>query len=252
MNKSEKFIDNDRFISIKDNIIQGNHKQMGIGTLKEKTVHMVLKEYYEADSDYHEVGIDRFVADICRDNKIIEIQTASFDKMRSKLDYFLKEYMVTIVYPIPYIKWINWVDKDTLEVKERRKSPKKGNVSQAFFELYKIKTYLKHPNLNIKLVLMDVEEYRLLNGWSKDKKKGSVRYDRIPLRIEDVIDISEIKDYMQLVPIELSEEFVSKEFAKAAKLTLKKAWYALKLLEYLGIITTTRKKGNAFVYRLLF
>ena len=234
-------IDNERFVEIKDRVLKGNGNQMGIGTLKEKTVHMVLKEYYEPDIDYHEVVVDKYVADICRGNKIIEIQTANFDKMRGKLEVFLKENIVTIVYPIPHIKWLNWIDNHTHEVKNRRKSPKKGNEYQVFYELYKIKMYLNNPNLRIKIVLIDMEEYRLLNGWSKDKKKGSVRYDRIPLKIEKEIDIEQTKDYMQLIPCSLAEEFLVKEFAKASKLTTRKTGYAINLLEHLGVIEKNGK-----------
>ena len=40
---------------------------------------------------------------------------------------------------------------------------------------------MAHENLTVKVVFLDMEEYRLLNGWSRDKKRGSHRYDRIPL-----------------------------------------------------------------------
>ena len=243
--------DNSRLESIRDTVLKSVHGQMGIGTLKEKTVHMVLKKYYEDDIDYHEVAIDKYVADICRDNKIIEIQTGNFNKMRDKLEVFLKDYSVTIVYPIPCVKWLNWIDKDSLEVKSRRKSPKKGTPYQAFYELYKIKNYLKNSNLHLKIVMLDVEEYRLLNGWSEDKKRGSVRYDRIPLRIEQEIDIDEINDYMQLIPYNLPENFLVKDYAKAAKLTPRKASTALNILSYLNIVEKIGKKGNAFVYQVV-
>ena len=36
------------------------------------------------------------------------------------------------------------------------------------------------------MLLIDIEEYKLLNGWSYDKKRGSVRYDRIPVGIRKV------------------------------------------------------------------
>ena len=244
-------LDNRRLESIRDDVFKSVHGQMGIGTLKEKTVHMVLKKYYEDDIDYHEVAIDKYVADICRDNNIIEIQTGNFNKMRDKLEVFLKDYSVTIVYPIPCQKWLNWLDKDSLEVKSRRKSPKKGTPYQAFYELYKIKNYLKHPNLHLKIVMLDVEEYRLLNGWSEDKKRGSVRYDRIPLRIDQEIDIDDIKDYMQLIPYDLPEEFLAKDYAKVAKLTPRKASAALNILSYLNLIQKIGKKRNAFVYQVV-
>jgi len=44
--------------------------------------------------------------------------------------------------------------------------------------------FLKDPNIRFKFVLVNMEEYRLLNGWSRDKKKGSTRYDRIPTDLD--------------------------------------------------------------------
>ena len=69
----------------------------GIGTLKEKTLHAVLKNFYEPDTACQEIKIDRFVADIQRGGEVIEIQTRNFNSMRKKLDKFLELYPVTIV-----------------------------------------------------------------------------------------------------------------------------------------------------------
>ena len=56
-------------------IIAKERETNGIGTLKEKTMHAVLKNFYEPDVSHQEIKVDRFVADILRDNEIIEIQT---------------------------------------------------------------------------------------------------------------------------------------------------------------------------------
>ena len=161
----------------------------GIGTLGEKTLHAVLKHYMEPEVARHEQKVGSFVADILNEQGIIEIQTANFNVMRRKLDAFLPEYPVTIVYPIPATKWLAWIDEETGEVTKKRKSPKQGTQYQAFRELYKIKPYLTHPNLRIQLLLIDVEESRLLNGWSADRKKGSVRFDRIPVGLVEELEI---------------------------------------------------------------
>ena len=51
--------------------------QKGIGTLSEKTVHAVLKNFYETDPAHQEIPVENYVADILRDGEIIEIQTRS-------------------------------------------------------------------------------------------------------------------------------------------------------------------------------
>ena len=167
-----------RFNRACEKIIGKERVRESIGTLSEKTVHAVLKNYYEPDEQYQEVAIDGLFADIFNGREIIEIQTRSFDKVRKKLDRFLPLHPVTVVLPIADTKWIYWINPETGECSEKRKSPKKGNPYNAFYELYKIKSYLKNPNLTIKFIFMDMEEYKLLNGWSRDKKRGSTRYDR--------------------------------------------------------------------------
>ena len=93
---------------------------------------------------------------IYADGKIIEIQTRQFNKMRNKLEAFLPLYPVTIVYPIPREKWLIWIDEDSGELSKKRKSPKKGSTYQAFKELYKIKMFLKDPNIRFKFVLVNM------------------------------------------------------------------------------------------------
>lgn len=241
-------IDQIRFKEACSVVIDQERARMGIGTLSEKTVHCVLKHYLEPNEDYHEVGIGSFYADICGPNGIYEIQTRDFGNLRRKLDLFLNEDKVTIVYPIPATKWLCWLDEETGEITKRRKSPKTGSPYVIFKELYRIKKYLKHPQLKIKIILMDMEETRLLNGWSKDRKKGSTRYDRIPISLEEEINIECIKDYLMFLPITLPNQFTSKDYAKETKSPLALAQTALNILTYLNIVKRVGKQGNSYVY----
>lgn len=243
-------MDEQRFEFIKNNVINSQRQRSGIGTLQEKTIHAVLKDYYAPDKDMQEIPINGYVADIFTGSEIIEIQTANFNKMREKLDSFLPEYPVTIVYPIPHIKWLSWIDEQTGECSPLRKSPVKGNIYRAFYELYKIKPYLPDKNLRLCFPLLDIEEYRLLNGWSRDKKKGSCRYDRIPVSMADEIRFDRIEDYMQLIPYELEEPFTAADFAKAVKIRREEAGRVLHILNYLNIIEKCGSKGRAYAYRV--
>ncbi len=243
-------IDEARFEAARDKIIGKDRERQGIGTLAEKTVHAVLKNYYAPDTAMHEIRVDNFVADIYTGTEIIEIQTRSFGNMRRKLETFLPLYPVTVVYPIPRIKWLSWIDEETGEASAKRKSPKRGTVYQAFSELYKIRSFLSDPNLHFRFALIDMEEYRLLNGWSRDKKKGSERYDRIPLHFAEEIHISRREDYMQLIPYEIREPFTSKDFAKEAKIPVRLAGTILLILTDLALVTRVGKKGNSYLYRI--
>lgn len=245
-------IDEARFEQAKQKIIGVNRERQGIGTLGEKTIHAVLKNYYAPDCEMQEIPIENFVADIFTGTEIIEIQTRSFNVMRRKLDTFLKQYPVTIVHPIPHIKWVSWIDEETGEASPKRKSPKKGNPYQAFVELYKIRPFLKNENLHFKFALIDMEEYRLLNGWSRDKKRGSERFDRIPLEFVEEVCIDRREDYMQFVPFDLPEPFTSREFAKCAKIPMRLANVVLLILTDLSVVTRVGKQGNCYLYELAF
>ncbi len=239
------------FESAKKKIIGVDRQRFGIGTLSEKTVHAILKNYYEPDEDKQEIPIENHIADIYADGEIIEIQTRQFNKMRDKLTCFLPLYPVTIVYPIPREKWIIWIDEESGELSQKRKSPLKGNPYFVFPELYKIKSFLKDPNLHIRLVLMDMEEYKLLNGWGKDKKRGATRYDRIPTELVEEVEINCLMDYMQFVPYELEDEFTSREFAKAAHISVSLAQNVLNILYHVGTVTRVGKKGKQYLYAVM-
>lgn len=238
------------FERAKEKIIGVDRQRLGIGTLSEKTVHAILKNFYEPNEDKQEIPIENYVADIYSQGEIIEIQTRQFNRMRDKLNAFLPLYPVTIVYPIPNEKYLIWIDEESGELSSKRKSPKRGNPYDAFVELYKIKMYLKDPNLRLKLVFLDLEEYRLLNGWSKDKKKGSSRYDRIPVKLIREVDIVCLQDYMQFVPYDIKEPFTVKEFAKSVHISSTLAGTVVHILSFVGTLIQVGKKGNAYLYKV--
>ena len=136
----------------------------------------------------------------------------------------------------------------TGEITQPRKSPRKGTPYTIFPELYKIKNFLVKPNLRIKIVMLNMEEYRFLDGWSEDKKKGSSRCDRIPTELVQEIYISEVKDYKLLIPESLKENFTSKDYKKATGLSASASTTAVHILNYVGIIERTGKKGRAYLY----
>jgi len=228
--------------------LQGN----GIGTLSEKTIHAVLKHYYSPDASCHEQKVKNFVADILIEDHIIEIQTRHFYTLRRKLEAYLPEYEVTIVYPIAHTKWLSWINEETGEVSKPRKSPKTGVAYQIFPELYKIKEYLVNPNLRLKIIIMDLEEYRFLDGWSQDKKKGSTRNDGIPVALFDEMVIATKDDYHKLLPANLPKQFTTKDYKKAAGVSQGIASTALNILYHMNTIDRVGKQGNAFLYEVIY
>lgn len=223
----------------------------GIGTLSEKTLHAVLKKYYEPDEDYQEVKIGNYVADIVSENGIIEIQTRQLNKLVPKLKCFLEACDVTVVHPVAQIKYVSWLNEETGEISKPRKSTKFYDEYSALWELYTLKDFIKNPRFHFIICFLEVLEIRSLNGWSKDKKRGSTRFDRIPKRLISEMKLYSKEDYWQFLPVSVEKDFTSKEFAKAIEKDRDTARELLYILEAAGLVIRTGKKGNNILYSVV-
>lgn len=238
-----------KFDMVLQKVLTSEHRREGIGTLGERTLHLVLKEYFEPNRACHEQKVGRYVADIKNETGITEIQTRGFAGLRRKLTEFSKSYPVNVVYPVSQTRHICWLDPNSGEVTERRKSPKRGHPWDILYELYALRPIMPLTNVTFTLVFVDTDDFKLLCGWSSDRKRGSSRYERIPTAIYDIITLANPEDYSVLVPPELGEKFTASEFAKSARMTKRTAGYAIQTLVTLGVIEHTETIGKAYVYK---
>lgn len=245
-------MDTVRFSEACARVIGISYERTSVGLLAEKTLHAVLKEYIESDHAFHEVKIGNHHADICKDGHITEIQTRSLGNLRKKLDIFLKDHTVEVIYPIPAEKYVFWMDPLSGEILSSHKSPKKGSFFDAGREIWALSSYLHHPHLKIRLLLIDMEEYRLKNGWSRDGKRGSERYDRIPTALRGELSLDDKASFLALFPDSLTGDFTAKEFRKATKTGERTAPALLSVLVRMGIVEKSGEKGRAFLYHRAF
>ena len=240
-----------RFLRIAYESDVGDPERAGIGTYKEKKLHRILKRYFDEDVAHQEVPLEGFVADICSGGEIIEIQTSGFASMGDKLEAFLPQYSVTVVYPIAMTKWVCWIDPATGEFSEKHRSPKKGRLLDAIPELVRILPFLEDPHLTIRAVLLEMDEYRLQDGKrSRSGKRGSHRFERIPVDLYEIFDFRTSADYAAQLP-PLPDPFTSADFAAACRLRGRNISAALKVLEKVRVIERIGKRGNAILYRIL-
>lgn len=260
-----QYLDEALFNKARSFIAGINKGSAGIGTYMEKGVHSLLKYYYVPDSDCHEVIIDddrRFVADACKEGEIYEIQSKQFYKMRGKLEVFLKDHDVTIVYPIALTKRLIYIDPETGELSKPRISSKKGCLYDVVSELYSIKGFLDNPKLHFIMCFIEMDEYKLLDGWSKDKKKGATKTDRFATKILGEFRINEKRDLLTLLPGVkrtgkravkselLPKEFTSKDVAESSGCSQADAGILLNILCHIKLIEKTGKKGRSYTYKL--
>lgn len=235
-------------------------RRNGVGTLSEKTVHAVLKYYYVPNEAYHEIKVGNYVADALFDGEIYEIQSKSFFTMKNKLDLFLKDHDVTIIYPIPISKTITYIDPDTGEISKPVKSSKKGKLYDIVPEIYGIKDYLKNKKLHFILCFIEMDEYKILDGWSKDKKKGATKMDRTPRKIIGEFRIDKKRDFINLLPgytngrrdkdCPIPVEFTTKDIAELTGVHVSYAQTLLNVLCSLGLTYKIGTKGRCNIYSM--
>lgn len=239
--------DRARFAAAVQTAEMRNRANNSIGTLGERTLHAVLKLYYEPNTALHEVGIGQFVADIRNADGIIEIQTRNFCTLRKKLEAFLPENRVTVVYPLAARKWITLVDPESGILSEKRKSPKQETPTDALWELSFLLPYIGHPNLTLRLPMLELLELRRRGG--RRWKNSTTRLERLPLNLLDEAILHTTADCRVLLPQALPDPFTTADFAEAAKRNRKFTQNALKTLTALRVIKRCGKRQNAYLYQ---
>lgn len=230
-------------------LTKAQQKSGGIGTLSEKPLHAAIKYTIEPNDSYHEVRIGSSVADVITSEGIWEVQTRNLHSMKKKLEFFLTQGKVTVIHPIAQKKTIYWVDEDSGEVSKPSISPKKGKPLDSFMELMYVRDYLLHPNFRLQLWMLEVEEYRFLNGYGESRKKRATRYQQIPVELNEIVTCSCGEDYLNLLP-ELPPKFTRKDLKTAAKRSDSWTQRCIYTLEQLSLVERVGKEGRSFVYEL--
>ena len=241
-------MDRERFSEICLHHRERVNERVGIGTLGEKTLHAIVKDYFEPEHAFQEVKINGYFADIARESEIFEVQTRALYRLAPKISTFIVENRVTVVYPISLSKKIFWMDPETGECLSQRKSSKKGKEIDVLPELYGLRDFLLRDGFRVCLLLMDVNEYRIPDGQGKDRKKRATKLDRYPTDLLDEIYLEKAEDYRRFLPDNLPLEFSSADFRIAAKCDLYTARVSLNVLAKIGLIKEIGKKGRQKLY----
>lgn len=224
---------------------QTGRADQGVGTLGEKTLHAVLKRMIEPDMSRHEVKLGRYTADVFNERGVFEVQTRSRHKLKPKLTALLPYYPVTVVIPVVETKWLLTMDPETGELKDRRKSPKRGKVAGLLPELVYLKPLLKDQNLSFLLVRLEGEELRLPVA---GKRRPVTPLEFAPTRFLGTVTLRTAADYAALLPADLPETFTARTLAKALGLPAGQSSAAANVLCYMGAIRRTGAQGKAYLY----
>jgi hypothetical protein len=231
----------------------------GIGLYAEKRLHSVLKRWVLDDFTAHEQKVrtrggkaSRFVADVLTPaGEIFEVQTGKLYPLLRKISFYMKEtdHSVTLLHPLSVAKYISWLDPETGELVKRNRSTRPETVFSGIAELRHFLPFLTDPRFSVIFPLVEVEEFRLLDGWGRGKKRGSHRYELMPISLIDICEITDAADILAHFPQGLPDEFLAKDFKKATRLGGYALYDALGIYEALGAIERCGKRKNAYVYR---
>lgn len=235
-----------------------------IGTLCEKRLHATVKRYLCEDERTHERPVADFdisepssgqrkngmVADVLVDDQIFEVQTGSLYPLRKKLAWYLThtDCSVTVVHPMAGIRYLSWIDPTDGHIVSRRKCPGRGQVKDIAKELYWISDFIGNPRFSLRILLLELEEYRMKDGWSRDGKRGSNRYERFPTALLGDIMLYEPEDFaFYFLPdtIPANTPFTAAEYAKASGIRGRATYGVLHLLVKLGVLSETEKIGRS-------
>ena len=238
-----------RFNNAKKQVIGEERARSGIGTLSEKTTHRIIKRYLESNTRFHEVRLGDYIADVYNGSHIYEIQTRNFGSLKGKLPVFLTIAPVTVVYPVSVNKSLVWIEPESGEIMEKRKSGKHGRITDIFKELVFIKDYLEYEELNFKLLFFESTDYRLLNGYGRDRKKHATKLDNVPETLLGEMELNSRSDFVSFLPEDLPEEFSTEDFRLCSGTDKKTAGKEVTVLRSLGLIERCGSRGRAYLYK---
>jgi hypothetical protein len=216
-----------------------------IGTLNEKPLHAALKAWYSEEGDRFEVPIDGFVADIVREDLVIEIQTGSASGLTRKLTHLIRKHRVRLVLPFAVRKTIVRIDSEGHAERSRR-SPKKGTAIDAFRELVSLRGILGDSNFSVDVALIHEEEVRRPRV-TRRRRDWSVHERRL-IEVYDSLSFHHPMDYLATIPADLAEPFTTAQLASSI---VQPRWMAQKIayvLREMGVLSVVGKAGNAFLY----
>ena len=243
-------MDRELFEEAKRKVIGIDRPREVIGTLGEKSLHAILKHYFEPFSENHEVKLGSFFADIVGEDGIMEIQTRGVYRLKEKLTYFLAVSRVTLVIPVIGVRKLMWIDPESGEVIPGRTTKKGGKLFDALCELGGISELLSHRNLSVCVVMLDVCDYKLLDGRGEKKKLRATKFDRIPENLVEEVYLNIPEDYWQLMPEDFPESFKAAEMQKFTKKKSRECYQAIKAMEVLGLCELAGTKGRSRQYKL--
>ena len=218
--------------------------------MTEYSLHSEIKHWYKTSEDKLETKVDNFIIDVLRNELLIEIQTGNFSAIKKKLTKLLhKSNQVRLVYPIAKLKWIVHISPSG-EFVRRRRSPKKGKLTDLFYELVYIPSLIKDKNFSFEVLLIEEEEVRCNDGKGSWRRRGASVKDRKLLNVFDRVVFEKSQDFLKFLPHKLDEPFTNRLLALNLGTSITLAQKITYCLRKMGMISIASKKRNQLLFQV--
>ena len=215
--------------------------------MNEYSLHSAIKKWYSLPGDQFEVKIDDYIVDILRGDLLIEIQTKNFSAIKKKLADLVKNNRVRLVHPIPEQKWIIQVNEYD-EIIGRRKSPKKGKLTDLFRELIRIPKLISEDKFSLEVLMTNQEEVRCDDGKGSWRRRGASIKDRKLIGVNSRILLNNRSDFLRFLPKNLDDAFTNKGLANSRGISISMAQKITYCLKKSGVIVVKEKKGKELTF----
>lgn len=212
--------------------------------MTEYSLHSEIIDWYSVSGDEFEVKMDGFIIDILRDNLLIEIQTRNFSAIKKKLIKLLLNDQVRLVFPIAKLKWIVHISKSGEFVRKRR-SPKKGKLTDLFYELVHLPHLIGNNNFSLEVLLIEEEELRCHDGKGSWRRRGVSVKDRKLLNVFNRVIFENNRDFLSFLPDDMVRPFTNRILATKLGVSIRlaqKITYCLRRMDVLSIAGKKKKE----------
>ena len=213
--------------------------------MTEYSLHSQVKSWYSILGDKIEVKVDEgYIIDVIRENMLIEIQTKNFSSIKRKLQKLLKNNRIRLVYPIAKIKWLVYLNNNG-ELIRKRKSPKKGQIVDLFYELVFLSELVEDKNFSFEILLIEEVEERCNDRRGSWRRRGISIKDRKLLRVFEREVFENRQSYHRFLPFKKNEIFTNRLLSIRLGVSLRlarKISYCLRKMKLIELCCTRKKQ----------
>lgn len=219
----------------------------------ETSLHSELKALYAGNDARTEVRVGRFRIDAIAGDVLVEIQHSGLAAIRDKVAALCKQHQVLVVKPLVASKLLVKRTKKGGKVVDRRRSPKQGQILDAFDELIHFTRVFPHENLSVELALVDVEEWRYPGHgrrWRRRQNDFQVEDQKL-VTIREQRRLADAADLWTLLPkVDLPQPFHTQHLAQQLGVDRWVAQRVAYVLRETGAVQQVGKRGNALLYSI--